>query len=91
MQYLTDTKHRYAAALLVNDFHNNVESALNEAERWENGEFNSIVSDYDFYYLVYDEKWASPYIIKVIDKYRFHMKGAKPDVTLDENVKRFRW
>lgn len=86
MKYLVDDKSRYAAAVLAKGFHGNVESALQEADRWEQGEFTTLVSNWPQYYLVYDDSWAKAYIVKRQDDIR---RG--PDVTRDDNVQRYRW
>ena len=90
MEYLIDDKSRYAASILVAGFHNNVETALNEAERWARGEFGTLVSNWDQYYLIYNESWKTAYYIKKIPYMRYlHRKN--PDVSQDDNVAKYRW
>jgi hypothetical protein len=88
MEYLIENKHRYAAAMLVYGYHNNVEHALKEAVRWERGEFLTLVSDWESYYLIYNSGWKTSYYIKSIDPYS---KNKVPNVYNDDNVAKYNW
>jgi len=84
IELLTDDKHRYAAAILAMGFQNNVEYALIEAERWENGEFHTLVSNWPDYYLLYNTSWNRPFVVK-------KQRGNSLDTSKDTNIERFRW
>jgi hypothetical protein len=83
MEYLTSYKHRYAAKLLAENLVGNVESALLQAEK--DIPFKMIYHHFEQYYLLHDEKWQYPYIVKKISR-----KGVV-DYPRDENIKRYKW
>lgn len=85
MEVLNDFKAKYACRLLAESIHTNVYSALLEAERVEKGELKQIFTDIDDFYLLHDESWASPYIVKKSKNY------GQINYNNDENLKRFRW
>ena len=87
MEILDGPKSRYAAATLALGFCNNVEAAFKEAEGMLNGKWNRVTSDESFY-LIYDPKWRSPYIVKK----SWNPRGDnKVRIDTDDNFKRFRW
>jgi hypothetical protein len=86
MEYLTEDKHRYTAKILAENLVGNVESALLQAEKDLNSFFgNKVYTEYSEYYLIYDEKWVNPYVVKK-SKY-----PGKINVDRDINVKRYKW
>lgn len=84
MEYLNDYKHRYAAKLLAENLVGNVESALLQAEK-DICLREMIYHHFEQYYLLHDENWQYPYIVKKVSR-----KGVA-DYSKDENVKRYKW
>lgn len=83
MELLTDEKSRYAAAILVNGYHSNVESAFKEAEAMLNGKWNPLTLD-DNYYLLYNPESYRPYVVKI-------QSGDFPNPEKDRNALRLKW
>lgn len=90
MEYLISDKERYAAAMLAHGFHGNVFSALREAERWEAGEFQTLVSNWEQYYLIYNSTWKWAYYVKFIpsEKYKHYRCQFAPN---DDTIEAFKW
>ena len=85
MEHLIENKHKYAAKLLAENLVGNVESAIRQAEKDLSINGKPLYSNYGDYYLIHDDNWYWPYIVK-----RSEVIG-KTDVSVDENVKRFKW
>lgn len=85
MEYLTNNTHKYAAKLLAENLVGNVESALLQAEKDLSVSGKSLYGEYYEYYLIYDGNWQYPYIVKKSKDF------GKTDVSVDENVKRYKW
>ena len=84
MEYLTNNKHKYAAKLLAENLVGNVESALLQAEK-DISLNKMIYHHFEQYYLLYDENWQYPYIVKKISH------TGKIECSVDENIKRYKW
>jgi len=85
MKYLIEDKHRYAAKLLAENLVGNVESAIRQAETDLSTNSNILYSNFEEFYLIHNDEWYWPYIVK---------KSALPgktDVSIDKNVKRYKW
>jgi hypothetical protein len=89
MEILNDFKSKYAAKLIAMGLHSNVYSAMLESERVENKELKQIYFDIEDYYMVYDETWMHPYVIKKMCS--TSRNSGKIDVSSDANVKRIDW
>jgi hypothetical protein len=85
MEVLNDFKAKYASRLIVESLHTNMYSAFLEAERVEKGELKQIFTDIEDYYIVHNENWVHPYVIK---KSR---QSGKCNFTNDPNLKRIDW